>query len=119
MLFESPDLPLLAASLERASGAVGAKAAAVVRNTAYDIERDAKQLCPVRSGRLRDSISTSIEGDGRFASIQAEIGPTVPYALEVEYGTSEQPPEPFMRPALSQNEPSFVRAMSLMAGTLL
>ena len=44
-------------------------------------EKTMKEKAPARTGRLRRSIRKRV---GRF---EAEIGPTVPYAVYVEYGT--------------------------------
>jgi len=67
---------------ERALEAVGLQA-----------ERNAKKICPVRTGRLRNSISHS-QGAG-----VAYIGTNVEYAPYVELGTSRQKAKPFLRPA--------------------
>lgn len=97
---------LLARSLASSTGRLGAAAAAAVRKAAYDIEADAKLRAPVgKTGDLRDSITTTITGDGRRASIQAEIGPTAPYARYVEDGTSVHAPQPYMRPAFERRTP--------------
>lgn len=109
----------LAAQLERASGQVGAKAAAAVKKTAFDIEADAKALAPVDTGNLRGSISTDIIGDGRFGSIEAEIGPTAEYGAFVEYGTSRMGPQPYMRPAFERREPGLTAALDQIGEDLL
>jgi len=63
-----------------------ASAAVVVR---------AKARCPVRSGRLQNSIRRVKLPGGGYA-----VGSGVPYASNVEYGTSKQRAQPFLRPAL-------------------
>lgn len=119
MRFDVSEMNKLAVDFDRASGTVGAKASAVIRKTAHDIERDAKIFCPVDTGNLRNSISTGITGDGRFGSIEAEIGPTADYAAFVEYGTSRMAPRAYMGPALDRNTPDFVRAMEIVVGEIL
>ena len=54
----------------------------------------ATQLVPVRTGRLRRSISASADRAG--FTLRADA----PYAGLIEYGEATRPPQPFMRPAL-------------------
>jgi len=66
------------------------------------VERDAKILCPVLTGRLRSSITHEVEGT------TGRVGSNVEYARAVELG-SEDPaynraPQPYLRPALHKNE---------------
>ena len=66
------------------------------------VERNAKQLCPVDTGRLRSSITHEVEGT------TGRVGSNVEYCRAVELG-SEDPqyrraPQPFLRPALHKNE---------------
>ena len=66
------------------------------------VERDAKILCPVDTGRLRSSITHEIKG------LTGMVGSNVEYARAVELG-SEDPafnraPQPYLRPALHKNE---------------
>lgn len=56
-------------------------------------ERHAKEKCPVRTGRLRGSISHS------HIWPVAYIGTNVEYAAYVEFGTSKQKAKPYLRPA--------------------
>lgn len=85
------------------------------------IEDRAKELCPVDTGALRDSIST--EMDERDFSIQAKVAPHMPYAAYVEFGTGirgaasagagkgpysstwpGQAAQPYMRPAVDESK---------------
>lgn len=54
----------------------------------------AKRLCPVDTGRLRNSITHAMEG-----SEAVVIGTNVEYGPYVELGTSRQKAQPFLRPA--------------------
>lgn len=75
---------------------IGMKAA--LKKSCLMVERDAKQLCPVDTGRLRSSITNEIEGEvGR-------VGTNVEYAKFVELGTNKMSPQPYLRPALHKNE---------------
>lgn len=54
----------------------------------------AKRLCPVDTGRLRNSITHAMEG-----SEAVVIGTNVEYGPYVELGTSRQKAQPYLRPA--------------------
>lgn len=69
------------------------------RNRALEIiggkaESYAKRLCPVDTGRLRNSITHQQYDDDTEV-----IGTNVEYAPFVELGTHRQQPKPFLRPA--------------------
>lgn len=58
----------------------------------------AKELCPVDTGRLRNSIRHDVEERAVIISANTE------YAGFVELGTSKHPdPQPYLRPALSDH----------------
>lgn len=57
----------------------------------------AKRLCPVDTGRLRNSITHAM-GDGYVA-----VGTNVEYGPHVELGTSRQKAQPFLRPAANDH----------------
>jgi len=67
-------------------------------STALKIENDAKQICPVDTGRLRGSINTR-----KCGSTCRSIGTSVEYAQYVEFGTRRMQAQPFLRPALHKN----------------
>ena len=50
-----------------------------IKKCAYKVEADAKELCPVDTSRLRDSINTVFSKSGH--KMTAEIGTDVEYAL--------------------------------------
>ena len=68
-----------------------------VRRTALAVERDAKVFCPVDTGNLRNSISTS------YGDMRAEVGPTAYYGVFVELGTSKMAPEAYLGPAFDRH----------------
>lgn len=119
MRIDVSDLNRLAVDLGRNAGQLGVKAAAAIRKTAFDIEREAKSFAPVDTGNLRNSISTDITNDGRFASMTAEIGPTAEYGAFVEYGTSRMAPAAYMGPAADRNFPSLEAAFAAIAEEIL
>lgn len=101
--FDASQVNRFAAQLEAVGGASGALASAAVKKTAYDVERDAKAFCPVDTGNLKNSISTTVTGDGRFKEVVAEIGPTASYGVFLELGTSRMAPHAFMGPAFDRH----------------
>lgn len=58
-------------------------------------ERYAANLCPVDTGRLRNSITSTVDSGEKAAY----IGTNVEYAPYVELGTSKHKEQPFLRPA--------------------
>lgn len=107
----------LAADLGASAEGVPEIAWKVVHKTAADISATAKQLAPVDTGTMRASIG--YQTDRLAGSIRAVIGPTVNYAPYVEFGTSRQPPQPFMGPAADRHAPGFYRAMEIIAADIL
>lgn len=65
---------------------------------ANKVTNQAKRLCPVDTGRLRSSITMVLESDSD--GLYAVVGTNVDYAEFVEFGTSTQRAQPFLRPAL-------------------
>lgn len=59
-------------------------------------EAHARELCPVDTGRLRDSIHYEVTEEGMTLAAYA------PYAEYVELGTHRTAPQPFLRPAMEQ-----------------
>jgi HK97 gp10 family phage protein len=89
--------------------------------TAALIVRDeARDLVPVDTGLLRDSIFAAY-GDSKKADVligvsttkavrTTKAGETRTYAGVIEYGNDEHPPQPFMRPAIQATRPLVARA---------
>jgi len=63
---------------------------------AVNITSKAKDLVPVDTGNLRNSISYR-QGDTPSEMI---VGANAPYAIHQEYGTRYMKPQPYMRPAI-------------------
>lgn len=59
----------------------------------------AKRLCPVDTGRLRNSVTHAIDGGEK----SVYVGTNVEYAPHVELGTSRQKAQPFLVPAVSEH----------------
>lgn len=75
-------------AIERALEAIGIEA-----------ESDAAAICPVDTGRLRNSITHAID-DGEKVAI---VGTNVEYALYVHEGTSRHKGQPFLTDAVTRN----------------
>ena len=59
----------------------------------------AKAMCPVDTGRLRDSITHMVDGGEKSVC----IGTNVEYGPFVELGTSKRVAKPFLRPAANDH----------------
>lgn len=66
-------------------------------------EGDAKALCPVDTGRLRNSITHTIDASDNTAV----IGTNVEYASYVHNGTSRTKAQPFLTDAVTQNADTY------------
>lgn len=84
-----------------AAKATGQNLAAALRAGALVIETPAKAKAPVLTGNLRRSIHTEVSTGGEKA--EARVGTNVEYATVVEFGTSNRPPKPYLRPAYDEN----------------
>jgi len=72
---------------------------------AADVENFARQLVPVKTGRLRGSIFT------RVHEWVANIGAEAPYAMFIEFGTRHVQARPYLYPALEENLPRLEAAI--------
>ena len=96
-------------------------------NAAQKIERDfadiigqcaqivcdrAKEICPVDTGRLRDSITAESDGEKAYVSANTD------YAAYVEFGTSKTAPHPYLVPALLDSAGAVARAAAAAAAEL-
>lgn len=64
----------------------------------------AKDKCPVRTGRLQNSITYKVS-DGRVV-----VGTDVEYGASVELGTRKQQAQPFLVPALTEHMAAYHKA---------
>lgn len=62
-------------------------------------EGNAKAICPVDTGRLRNSITNAIDTEANAVY----IGTNVEYGPYVELGTSRRNPHPYLRPAAADH----------------
>lgn len=74
--------------IERALEAIGLQA-----------EGYAKMLCPVDTGRLRNSITHAVDASEQ----KVYVGTNVEYAAYVEMGTSRTKAQPYLQPAVNNH----------------
>lgn len=105
------------ADLKRALARLSAKMPQAVQKAltqaALNVERGAKQRCPVDTGRLRASITHRAEAD------RAEVFTVVEYAPYVEHGTSRRAASPFLFPAAEEERPEYERRIREAAKKVL
>lgn len=70
------------------------KAERALRKTAEAALMSARENCPVRTGRLKNSLICAVEGE------QAVVSANTDYAVYVELGAGRTPPNPFLQNAL-------------------
>lgn len=66
-------------------------------------ESYAKQICPVDTGRLRNSITHAVDMDEEAVY----IGTNVEYGTWVENGSSKRKPKPFLKPAATEHNAEY------------
>jgi HK97 gp10 family phage protein len=82
--------PLLEAALAKIQDQINAG----LDEAGAEIVIYAQQICPYRTGRLRNSITYTV-ADG-----QLTVMATAPYAKYVEFGTRRARAQPYIRPAI-------------------
>lgn len=70
-----------------------------------EAESDAADICPVDTGRLRNSITHTIDAGEKVAI----IGTNVEYAEYVHQGTSRQKAQPFLTDAVTRNQAKYAK----------
>lgn len=63
----------------------------------FAVAQDARALCPVQTGTLRDSIAVRVQESGAAGEVVA----CAPYAVCVELGTAGRAAHPFLYPAFA------------------
>lgn len=66
---------------------------------------EAKKLCPVKTGRLRSSITGETRQEKN--EVFGIVGTNVEYAPPVEYGTSRMRAKPYLFPGIQQGVAAF------------
>lgn len=88
------------AGLRRAVGRLKLDTEADLIRLGQRAVRNMRQLCPVDLGVLINSLGVTQGRDGR--GLYLDIGTSVDYGLPVEFGTSRQAAQPFVRPGLAE-----------------
>jgi len=118
--FDTHEITVLADAITKASRVAPADAAKVVFVGALNIKKDAAQR--IRGHKRLKKLPWSIDFD-TYRSLKgpaAEIGPNHAKGQGAlgniaEYGTVNNPPIPFMRPAADAEQPLFEKAMEDLA----
>ncbi|MBP3855453.1 MAG: HK97 gp10 family phage protein [Ruminiclostridium sp.] len=84
-----------------------------VAQIAYD---EASRVCPVRTGRLKRSISKRVFNERPTGRITATVGTDVPYAPSVEFGGYHRRPKPFLETGLEAARQSVPLVFSMTFG---
>jgi HK97 gp10 family phage protein len=120
-----PEIVANANKLMRATGYGGGDVARELKHGlmagALIVRDEARDLVPVDTGLLRDSIFAAY-GDSKKADVLVGVsttkavrttkaGETRTYAGVIEYGNDEHPPQPFMRPAITATRPLVARVL--------
>ena len=100
------DLPRIASRIEKALSNL-------VRKHAFGIEAKAKQLAPVDTGLLRNSLQTRVDGPTK-----ATVGTNVEYAAYQEFGTRHQKGKAFLTPAADEQKKEFEKDVSSLERSL-
>lgn len=120
-----PELVANANKLMRKTGYSGGEVARELKQGlmtgALIIRDEAKDLVPVKTGRLQSAIFAAY-GDRKKADVLVGVNTRIPvdpdnpeagnYAGIVEFGDDERPPQPYMRPAIQATRPVVARVVS-------
>ena len=92
-------LQVVADHTDEVIAAIGTALARGLEAVGIEAESDAAAICPVDTGRLRNSITHTIDDGGKAAI----IGTNVSYGIYVHMGTRNTPAQPFLTDAITQN----------------
>lgn len=101
------DSKAFTAGLLAAAARLEASAEAETQRVGSLVERSARQKAPKLTGTLAASIGSHRIRDGVEITVDAD------YGGYVEYGTSDTPSQPFLRPALNEAASEFGRGIRL------
>ena len=93
------DLEIISDNTEYIVDEIGTALVRALEAVGIQAESDAAKLCPVDTGRLRNSITHTIDEGGKWAI----VGTNVEYAQYVHNGTSTHKAQPFLTDAVNQN----------------
>jgi HK97 gp10 family phage protein len=120
---DASEMNAFGGGVRRRARRIGVGGAAVVRKSAYDLERGTKSqiqaMGAVDTGNMLNGVSTSFSGSGRAGTMEAEVGPTADYSIFVHDGTSKMPGRPFLATAFDAWLPGFETAVGKLGGQIL
>lgn len=96
-------LIVIADNTDQVIEAMGLAIARALEAIGIEAESDAADICPVDTGRLRNSITHTID-EGEQVAI---IGTNVEYAQYVHNGTSTHAAQPFLTDAVTRNQKKY------------
>ena len=99
------DLEIIEDNTDPVIEALGIAMTRALEAIGFEAESDAASICPVDTGRLRNSITHAIDDDDKAAI----VGTNVEYALYVHEGTSRSKGQPFLTDAVTQNADKYRR----------
>ena len=73
-----------------------------IRQSIFEVQREAQMRTPVATGRLRSSYAT------RFGNLEGAVGPTVEYAIFVHEGTRFMGGRPFLEQGMETAKESIL-----------
>ena len=101
------NLRVVADHTEEVIAALGTAIARGLEAVGIEAESDAAAICPVDTGRLRNSITHTIDNSGKAAI----IGTNVEYSLYVHEGVHGRKGQPFLTDAITQNADKYRRIL--------
>lgn len=94
--------------------ALGTAIARGLEAIGIEAESDAAAICPVDTGRLRNSITHTIDNNGKSVI----IGTNIEYAKYVHNGTHKRKGQPFLTDAITKNKRKYESILKdSMSGT--
>ncbi|KKK98682.1 hypothetical protein LCGC14_2640310 [marine sediment metagenome] len=87
----------------------------VEKSTAENIRKDAQTLVPVDTGTLKQEIEVTkskFEDGGYIVIAQGPGNYSVFYASYIELSTHKMAAQPYLRPALKQNQSKFISSIN-------
>lgn len=99
-------VPELKEKLNQLDGDMKRNVHDAMRFEANAMKNAARARCPIRTGRLRDSIFAKVE------EWTVKLGATAPYAVYLEFGTRYVQPRRFLSNAVESRMQSLVNRMS-------
>ena len=94
------DISKFAKSLDGLVNSIDEVAKKAIKDCTPMVRDRAKELCPVETGELRDSIAVRYDNEDN----SGEVYTNKDYAHIVEFGTRYRAPQPYMYPAYKEYE---------------